>query len=151
MSRFKNLLNYAVNCVERYKVRTIVVLICLGISASVFSSVAFMKDGLVKEGELSLKYSPDLTVQGISSGRQTFIETKYVGYIQEAPGVSAVAGRIWGYGNIGNSLLVVVGIDLENPIVDLSQVYPIESGAFLNPQSDNTVVIGKAVAISSRG
>ena len=68
MKRFKNLLNYALNCIQRYKVRTLVILICLGISAGVFSSVAFMKDGLMAEGSLSLKYAPDLTVQGISAG-----------------------------------------------------------------------------------
>lgn len=152
MKRFKNLMNYALNCIQRYKVRTLVILICLGISASVFSSVAFMKDGLTAEGQLSLKYSPDITVQGISAGRQTPVDTSYVGYIQEAPGVNAVVQRIWGYGNIGNTLLVIVGLELQNTTfnhyanVDLASTYPIESGTFLDPQSNNTVVIGKAVA-----
>jgi lipoprotein-releasing system permease protein len=152
MKRFKNLLYYALNCIQRYKVRTLVILICLGISAGVFSSIAFMKDGLIAEGALSLKYAPDLTVQGISSGRQTPLDTSYVGYIQEAAGVSAVVQRIWGYGNIGNTLLVIVGIDLQttninqHANVNYSAVYPLEAGNFLNAQSDNTIVIGKAVA-----
>jgi ABC-type lipoprotein release transport system permease subunit len=152
MKRFRNLLNYALNCIQRYKVRTLVILICLGISASIFSSVAFMKDGLTAEGQLSLKYSPDITVQGISSGRQTPVATSYLSYIQETPGVSAVLPRIWGYGNIGNTLLVIVGLDLQNPMssqnsnVDLANAYPLESGTFLDPQSNNTIVIGKAVA-----
>jgi ABC-type lipoprotein release transport system permease subunit len=146
MSRFRNLLNYALNCIQRYKVRTIVILICLGISASIFSSMAFMSDGLVKEGAISLKYAPDLTVQGISSGRQTVIPTKYVGYVQEAPGVVSVSERVWGYGNVGNSLLVIVGVDLQNQVVNYSQAYPVEFGTFLDSQTNNTVVIGKAVA-----
>ncbi len=152
MKRFKNLLSYALNCIQRYKVRTLVVLICLGISASVFSSVAFMKDGLTAEGELSLKYSPDITVQGISAGRQTPVETSYVGYVQEAAGVKAVVQRIWGYGNIGNTLLVIVGVDQQITVlnryanINYSNAYPIESGTFLDPQSNNTIVIGKAVA-----
>jgi ABC-type lipoprotein release transport system permease subunit len=152
MKRFRNLFNYALNCIQRYKVRTLVILICLGLSASVFSSVAFMKDGLTSEGQLSLKYAPDMTIQGISSGRQAPIDTSTVGYIQEAPGVNAVFERIWGYGNIGNTLLVIVGIDLQNRAfnqfgnVDPANGYPIESGTFLDPQSNNTVVIGKAVA-----
>jgi ABC-type lipoprotein release transport system permease subunit len=152
MNRFKNLMNYALNCIQRYKVRTLVILICLGIAASLFSSVAFMKDGLTAEGQLSLKYAPDITVQGIASGRQTTVDTRYVGYIQEAPGVSAVVQRIWGYGNIGNTLLVIVGVELENNTfnryadTDLAHAYPLESGTFLDPQSNNTIVIGKAVA-----
>jgi ABC-type lipoprotein release transport system permease subunit len=151
MRRFKNLLNYALNCIQRYKVRTIVVLLCLGISASVFSSVAFMKDGLINEGKLSLKYAPDLTVQGISAGRQTFINTSYVGRVQTA-GVVAVEQRIWGYGNVGNSLLVIVGIDMKNTTINQysylnqTKMYPIESGRFLDSESNGTIVIGKAVA-----
>jgi ABC-type lipoprotein release transport system permease subunit len=152
MRRFRNLLDYALSCIRRYKIRTLVVLICLGISAGVFSSVAFLKDGLVAQGSLSLQYAPDLTVQGISSGRQVPVDTAYVGYVQEAAGVSAVVQRIWGYGNIGNSLLVIVGVDLQNTTlnqyanVNMSEVYPMESGTFLNPLSSNTIVIGKAVA-----
>jgi ABC-type lipoprotein release transport system permease subunit len=152
MKRFKNLMNYAFNCIQRYKVRTLVILVCLGIAASVFSSVAFMKDGLTAEGQLSLKYSPDITVQGISGGRQTPVDTAFVGYIQEAPGVNAVVQRIWGYGNIGNTLLVIVGLDLQSTNfnqyarVNFTNTFPLESGTFLDPQSNDTVVIGKAVA-----
>ncbi len=146
MSRFKNLLNYALNCIQRYKIRTAVILICLVVSASVFSSVAFIKDGLTREGELSLKYSPDLTVQGVESGRLTTVNLAYIGYVQEAPSIRAVVPRIWGYANIGNTLLVVVGVDLSNPAVNASAAYPLESGSFINSDSNRSVVIGKGVA-----
>jgi ABC-type lipoprotein release transport system permease subunit len=152
MKRFRNLLKYALGCIQRYRVRTLVILITLIVSASVFSSIAFIKDGLTVQGDLSLKYSPDITVQGISAGRQVPVDTRYIGYVQEADGVSAVVPRIWGYANIGNTLLVVVGIDLQSTTVNqrgifnVSQAYPLESGTFLDSQSNNTVVIGKAVA-----
>jgi ABC-type lipoprotein release transport system permease subunit len=160
MKRFRNLLTYALNCVQRYRLRTAVILICLTIAASAFSAVAFMSDGLVKEGALSLKYTPDLTVQGISSGRQTPLSTKYVNNIlAAAPGISGIAERIWGYGNVGNTLIVVVGVDVDNLAtinqttsllgnapVDQRSAYPLESGQFLDPQSNNTVVLGKGVA-----
>ena len=133
------------NCIKRYKIRTTVILVCLIVSAAVFSSVAFIKDGLVMEGQLSLKNAPDLTVQGMWAGRQTFVETSNIGYIQEAPGVGYVEPRIWGYGNVGNSLLVVIGVDLENQ-VDQTVALPIASGRFLIPNENNTIVIGQAVA-----
>ena len=145
-SRFKNLLNYSLNCIKRYKVRTIVILVCLSIAATTFSSVAFMKDGLARESELSLKYSPDLTVQGISAGRQAFIDTRYIGIIRGIGGVSEVVPRIWGYGNVGNSLLVIVGLDLKNSTLTSAEAYPLESGTFLDAQRNGTLVIGKAVA-----
>jgi ABC-type lipoprotein release transport system permease subunit len=146
MSRFKNLLNYALNCIQRYRIRTAVVLTCLIVSAAVFSSVAFIKDGLTNEGELSLKYAPDLTVQGVESGRLTAVDLAFVGYVQEAPSVTAVVPRIWGYANIGNTLLVVVGVDLSNPAINSAAEYPLESGTFIDPESNNSVVIGKGVA-----
>lgn len=141
-----NLLSYAWSCIHRYRVRTIVVLVCLAIATTIFSSVTFLMDGLVREGELSLKYAPDLTVQGISAGRQTLIERRIAVVIQTIPGVRTVVERIWGYGNIGNTLLVIVGVDMENRAIDSSMAYPLETGSFLDPQKNNTVVIGKAVA-----
>jgi len=157
MNRFRNQVNYALSCIKRYKTRTLVILICLIVSASVFSSVAFVKDGLSAQGALSLKYSPDITVQGISAGRQAPLNTSYIGFIQAEAGVSAVVPRVWGYANIGNNLLVILGVDLQNSSfvsayshVNVSSIYqsiyPIESGSFLDAQSNNTVVIGKAVA-----
>jgi len=144
--RLKNLLNYALGCIKRYKLRTIVVLVCLTMAATLFSSVLFIKDGLVREGQLSLKYAPDLTVQGIATGRQSYIETRYIDLIQRILGVEKVVERIWGYGNIGNTLLVIIGVDLEDPNINLDAAYPIESGSFLDPQRNDTVVLGKAVA-----
>ena len=124
MGRSKNLLNYALNCIQRYKLRTIVILICLVVASSTFSAVAFLSDGLVKEGALSLKYAPDLTVQGIQAGRQTLIPTNYVNYILGvAPGIAGVSERIWGYGNVGNTLIVIVGIDVNNSAT-LNQTRP---------------------------
>jgi ABC-type lipoprotein release transport system permease subunit len=123
-----------------------VVLVCLAVAAALFSSVSFLKDGLSKEGELSLKYAPDITVQGISAGRQTFIEIEYAEIIETIPGVQTTVERIWGYGNIGNTLLVIVGVDLESPAFDPSAAYPLDSGSFLNSERNNTVVIGRAVA-----
>jgi len=166
MKKFRNLLTYALNCVQRYKLRTVVILIALGVAASAFSSVAFMSDGLAREGTLSLKYAPDLTVQGISAGRQTLISTRYVNSVlSAATGISGVSERIWGYGNIGNTLIVIVGIDVDNSATinqtnamlgspdfnqtwasTLESAYPLESGHFLDAQSNDTIVIGKGVA-----
>jgi len=144
--RHMNLLSYALNCIYRYKVRTVVILVCLVTSAAVFSSVAFLKDGLVKEGELSLKYAPDITVQQIWAGRPTLIETSYVGYIQEMAGTISVIPRIWGYANVGNILLVIMGIDIDNMFFDPKETFPMEEGSFLSPETPNSVVLGKAVA-----
>jgi len=146
-NRTKNLVNYALNCIQRYKIRTIVVLVCLVIAATLFSSVLFLKDGLVREGQISLKYTPDLTVQGIANGRQSYVETRFIPLIQTTLGVKTVVERIWGYGNVGNTLLVIVGVDLENPIINLDAAYPIGSGSFLDFNTNGTVIIGKGVAV----
>ena len=133
---------------------------CLVVAASTFSAVAFLSDGLVKEGALSLKYAPDLTVQGIQAGRQTLIPTSYANYIRGvAPGVSGISERIWGYGNVGNTLIVVVGLELGSSatanqttsqmgsiLVDQKAAYPLESGHFVDAQTNDSVVIGKGVA-----
>jgi ABC-type lipoprotein release transport system permease subunit len=61
-------------------------------------------------------------------------------------GIREVSPRIWGYGNIGNTLIVVVGVDLRSPRINFTSAYPLAEGSFLTAQENNTVVIGKAVA-----
>ncbi len=146
-SRFKNLSKYALNCIQRYKVRTIVILVCLGMAAAIFSSMSFLKDGLIEEGKLSLKYAPDLTVQGISAGRQSLVDTRYISSIKATPGINRVEPRVWGYGNIGNTLLVIAGVNVNNSTgTNPATAYPLEAGSFLTAQSSGTVVIGKGVS-----
>ena len=161
-NQLKNSINYALNCIKRYRIRTAVILICLTVTASLFASVAFMEDGLTKEGEIGLKYAPDLTIQGMTAGRQTFVNSSYIGAIRGTPGVKQVEERIWGYGNVGNSLIVIVGLDLNNQTYNLrtgnsvgqiktetvnpADAYPIESGQFIDANRNGTVVIGKAIA-----
>jgi ABC-type lipoprotein release transport system permease subunit len=105
-----------------------------------------MEDSLKKDGELSLKYSPDLTLQGIEAGRQTPVNTSYINTILNIGGVREVTQRIWGYGNIGNTLIVIVGVDLNTSKVNPAAAYPLEAGSFLDAQKNNTIVIGRAVA-----
>ncbi|HLN45906.1 MAG: ABC transporter permease [Chloroflexota bacterium] len=144
--RFGNLVNYSLSCIKRYRIRTFVILISLVTATALISSMLFIKDGISRDGQISLKYAPDITVQAIQNGRQTFINTSYIPLIQPTLGVKTVIDRIWGYGNIGNTLVVIVGIDTETPIINLDSAYPIESGTFLEADQDSTVVMGKAVA-----
>jgi ABC-type lipoprotein release transport system permease subunit len=144
--RFRNLVNYSLSCIKRYRIRTFVILLCLISATALMSSMLFIKDGISRDGQISLKYAPDITVQAIQNGRQTFINTSYIPLIQPTLGVETVVDRIWGYGNIGNTLVVIVGIDTKNPQIDLDSAYPMESGTFLETGSNGTVVIGKAVA-----
>ncbi len=161
-NRLKNALSYSLSCIKRYRIRTAVILVCIVVASSLFASVAFMQDGMTREGKLSLKYAPDLTVQGISAGRQAFVDTNIIGAVKGTPGVQQVEQRIWGYGNIGNTLLVIVGIDIENQTynsavgysvgqvknetINPADAFPLEAGTFLSVDRNNTVVIGKAVA-----
>jgi len=92
-----------------------------------------------------LKYAPDLTVQGISAGRQALVNRSYSTIAQSAPGVTSTAERIWDMETWATLCFVIVGLDLRNPAF-FTQAYPLDSGTFLKPQSNGSVVIGKAVA-----
>lgn len=143
--RQKNLINYALNCIQRYKTRTLVVLICLSISSGLFSSVLIMKDGLIREGSLNLRYAPDITVQGISSGRPNNVDTRIIERIRTLYGVERVIERNWGYGNIGDTLIVVIGVPVDDPVIPLDLAFPLESGSLQN-LDNNTAILGKGVA-----
>ena len=110
---------------------------------TLFGSVFFLKDGLAKDEQLSLKYAPDITVQGIVNGRPSHIEIGYIPYIQATLGVKEVVPRVWGYGNIGNTLIVIVGVDLNNSMANDNAAYPIETGSFFRQAKTIRLLLGK--------
>lgn len=149
LQKHKNLLNYALSCLKRYKLRTIVVFTALVVALIPFSSVSILADSLVREAEISASLAPDVTVQYLKAGRIFFTPIEYAERIEEIEGVARVVPRIWGYVGIGGigvgtQLYTVVGVELEaeHPGVQLV----VEEGRFLEPGRGGEIVIGKLLS-----
>ena len=146
--RQRNLAGYALRCLHRYKMRTFVVIIAVTITVAAFSSVAFIKDGLSRDAELSLKFAPDITVQYMQSGRQSLIPTSYIRDISSVEGIDRVVPRVWGYVGIGKNVLIFMGIDLRNMTASYADTFPMEQGTFLTPTTRKSIVLGNVAALA---
>jgi ABC-type lipoprotein release transport system permease subunit len=160
--RQRNLADYALRCLHRYRMRTMVVIIAVTITVAAFSSVAFMKDGLARDAQLSLQLAPDVTVQYMQSGRQSLIPLSsvaplrgqdpipinYVTSISGITGVDRVAPRVWGYVGVGKNTLILMGIDLKAVGSSYSNVLPMDQGTFLNITTRGSIVLGNVAALA---
>ncbi len=142
LKRQKNLLSLALKNLYKYKTRTVVIVLSLTIAITFLSCIAFVKSGLEKEAALSAEFAPDITVQFLQAGRQTFIPMTYENQIKEFPGVKKVNPRVWGYLEEGGNIYTVMGLDIANTTIPPEIQMSIYDGRFLNPNDRNNCVIG---------
>jgi putative ABC transport system permease protein len=148
INKHKNLLNYAFDCLRRYRMRTAVILITFLVATTMISAVLFTKDGLEIEAAFSVESSPDLTVQYIKAGRAEPINASYAEDILKVEGVEKVLMRTWGYAGIGTNTYVVIGLDPSGLEYSRGVITSIESGRFIVPEDQGTgnIVVGKLIA-----
>jgi lipoprotein-releasing system permease protein len=148
INKHKNLLNYAFDCLRRYKMRTAVILITFLVATTMISAVLFTKDGLEIEAAFSVESSPDLTIQYIKAGRAEPINASYAEDILKVEGVERVLMRTWGYAGIGSNTYVIIGLDPTGLEYSRGVITSIESGRFVTPEDEGTgnIVVGKLIA-----
>ncbi len=148
ISRHKNLLSYSFDCLRRYRMRTVVILITFLVATTILSAVLFTKDGLEREAEFSIESAPDLTMQYIKAGRFAPINVSYIDQIKAVEGVDEVFKRTWGYAGIGLNTYLIIGLDPDGLGYVVGPMSSIENGRFLVPEDDGTgnVVVGKLIA-----
>ncbi len=124
------------------------VIIAVTITVAAFSSVAFIKDGLSRDAELSLSFAPDITVQYMRSGRQSLVPMTYLRDIYSVQGIDRVVPRVWGYVGVGKNILIFMGLDLQNVTASYSDIFPMEQGTFLTSTARKSIVLGNVAALA---
>lgn len=140
----KNLFRYSFDCIARYKMRSIGIIVTFLVATITVSSVLFAKDGLEREAEISVRAAPDLTLQFIRGGRIELIPISYIEIISNIEGVERIVPRVWGYIGISNYIFTLIGID-PSQISGLER-FAIEEGRFLTKEDKKCVVVGKLLA-----
>lgn len=147
LKKHKNLVRYSLDCLTRYRMRSLVIIVTFLIATTMVSAVLFTKDGLEKEAEISVKMAPDLTVQYLKAGRVGLVPLDYADIIAKVEGVKSVVPRIWGYAGISTYTFTVVGLDTAS--LSIYKDYGgLESGRFLTADDagKGNIVVGKLIA-----
>ncbi len=146
--KHRNLLEYALGCIRKYKVRTITVFTVFTIAVAILSSVLFLQNGLEREAELSVKLSPDITVEYLKGGRILLLPESFIEDFRGIDGVVEVVPRIWGYVGIGVTIYTAIGLDLSETNIPPVIAGCIGEGRFLTNEDagGQNAVIGPLLA-----
>ena len=144
--------NMAASNILRHKGRSAALVMPLMIVVACFGVITFMKDGLIRDAELSMSFVPDLTVQQTLGGRIDRLQVEILSKIQNLPHVQRASPRVWGYlpyhlkGAI--AAFTLMGIDWEkSEVLDKGRMI-IQEGRFFEKGDKNRCVIGNALAKS---
>lgn len=97
MTTHLRMLEFALVCLWRQKLRHALTLIVYGFVVFVLASVLMMAGGLKHEASLLLAGAPELVVQRLSAGRHEWIPLSQAESIMSIRGVRSVSPRYWGY------------------------------------------------------
>lgn len=97
MGRLLNILDYALLSLRRKVFKNLAVGIILSLIVFLFSSFQLVSRGLTDSAERLLQSAPDITVQGMSAGRQVALPLDVISDLEAIYGISSIEKRIWGY------------------------------------------------------
>ncbi|MHA2254226.1 MAG: hypothetical protein ACXAD7_28015, partial [Candidatus Kariarchaeaceae archaeon] len=83
-----NLSRIAFRNIQIYRGRTISILIAISITIGMLSAVDFLREGINRDIDASLAFSPDILIQGYDSGRVKLINDSNIELIEHVEGVT---------------------------------------------------------------
>jgi len=148
LNKHRNIFSYSFDCLKRYRMRSVAIIVTFLVATTMISAVLFAKDGLEREAEYSVSVAPDLTVQYLKAGRVAPIPATYADNVSLVDGVDRVLLRTWGYVGIGTNTYTVIGLDPSGLNYSGIAASSLESGRFLNADDSGTgnVVVGELIA-----
>jgi ABC-type lipoprotein release transport system permease subunit len=137
----------AVENLWRHKTQSFAVFFPLVLALAASSAMTFVRDGFLKDAELSVSLLPDLTVQNMVGGRIERVSEKIGKELKKLPYIKTVLPRIWGYIPLQTDKRLVaytlIGVDPANNIIADQIALSLEAGRFIRPDDDETLVVGK--------
>jgi len=147
-----NLWRYAAGNIQVYRGRTFAIILFIGITIALLSSVNFLREGINQDINSSLGLSPDILIQGYASGRTIPINSSLTSLIENVDGVELVIPRIWGYLSASDKLYLMMGLNFSiYPLDDPDLGFILSKGRMIDAQENHsTCIIGSGVAEASR-
>jgi lipoprotein-releasing system permease protein len=143
LQRQLNLLDYALAGLWRRKLKNLGIFLVLTAVIFLIGSLQLLTRGLSETAVEVLEAAPDITVQQLSAGRQTSIDTQAIPKIRELFGVARVTPRIWGYyfDEANGANYTVLGLEQSAP----SELPELAAGRYPDADTPGEVVISDLV------
>ncbi len=151
LRKHTNLWQVATESLFRYRARAISIGVPLFLVVFLVSAMTFVKDGFLRDAQLSVSIMPDITVQKLVGGRIERVPIGLVDQISQIDQVERVLPRVWGFLPITisenqSAAYTLMGIDLSTTPIPEQMGMSVEEGSFLSQADSDGAVIGKAFA-----
>ena len=113
----RHIIDFMLSCLWRRKGKNLSLVVVYTFVIFLLASVMFFAHAIKKEAGLILRDAPEIMVQRLVAGRQTFIPESYIDAIRKIRGVQSVTPRLWGYyydGQSGANYTLMVNTDLKD-------------------------------------
>lgn len=113
MGRLLNILDYSLYSLKRKILKNLAVALILSVVVFLFGSFQLFTRALTDLAEQLLQSAPDITIQGMSAGRQVSVPIELGRGIDKIYGLRSVTPRIWGYyfDESNGANYTVIGLD----------------------------------------
>ncbi len=135
-----NLMYAACGNLLRYFPRTIVVILCLVAVIFPFLTALSISEGIKFQAQISVNEGADFYVTGNAAGTSVPLPLKDIEHFKSLDNVTRVVPRIVGRTYIGTSVIIIVGLPVENIISNIG----LEQGNGIKEKGD--VWIGSAIS-----
>ena len=111
-----NILDYSLATIWRRKYKTIGVVVVFSAVIFLIASFQLTTSGLTQRASEVLEFSPEITIQKMSAGRQESIPLQYIEKLNKVFGIRKIVPRIWGYyfDEINGANYTVLAVDTQN-------------------------------------
>jgi len=138
---------FALDSLWRRGGKNLAVLAVFTLIITLLASILLLGGSLKKELDLTLDSLPDITVQKLSAGRQTLLDSDMVYTITSIPGVSLARERVWGYYYFQNAGVnfTVMGLDFFLPPYRESLRKAVEDFDITAHMDEDFMIVGEGV------
>jgi len=145
-----SIINVASQNLWRHKLKTLSVVAPLFLVMALYGAMSFTSQGLLKDAQGALDFTPDILVQQLTGGRISKISSAYQKKIEKIKGVKSVVPRVWGYIPVSlylkdrkDVIYTFMGIDVTRMPVSPKIALSLEEGRFLRDKDQRKIVVGR--------
>ena len=142
-----NILDYALSSLWRRRMKSLSVLLVFAAVIFLLASFQMVTQALSDKAKQVLVYTPEITLQKMSAGRQEAIPLAYMDRLSEIFGIRKVVPRIWGYyfDEVRLANYTVMGMNVEEMPEGGRLDTALAKGTMPGPEEQGRVVIGHSI------
>lgn len=142
-----NILDFALSTLWRRKFKNLGIMLVFALVIFLLGSFHMLTGALTNSAEAVLAYTPEITIQKMSAGRQEAIPEEYQDKLRTIYGIRAIIPRVWGYyfdeSNLAN--FTILALDHQSMPAGDKLDLTLAQGRFPGRTEKGAVVIGRSV------